>query len=465
MRKRPSGSAYIVAARRTALGRVGGLHRSRRLEDLTAPVAPSWPTAACPPSVSTIVLGNATQGGNPARLVALAAGRSRPPRRRRRSTGSAGPASTRSSPRSARSRAARRRSRSPAAPKSVSTAPWRVAKPRSPTRCRTSCRSSPAPSPRGRAGALRILGDAVAQARHRTGAAGCLGDPFAPQGRSGARGPPPRRRDRTLRANAEEARDQGAGEPDAQDLARLSPFLPPDGTLTPGNTSAVRDGAAMVVVVSQQVWEELGAAAALRLVASAAQGVAPGDEAGAPIEAMRKLYGRLTGFNPKDIGTIEMSRSSAAQAIAFAAELGVEETSSTRLAARSFAVTRSGRRARCSSCACSRRWCGRGGTARALRRGHLGALGGIGLAALGRGDLGWGCSIAGQQHAVPPPYPGSRHHHARRRCDRQRGELLAARRRRRRRRDPPRCGSGAARRVPRLGGCPPGRRASRAAIG
>ena len=38
MRKRPSGSAYIVAARRTALGRVGGLHRSRRLEDLTAPV-------------------------------------------------------------------------------------------------------------------------------------------------------------------------------------------------------------------------------------------------------------------------------------------------------------------------------------------------------------------------------------------------------------------------------------------
>ena len=32
------GPAYIIAARRTALGRPGGLHRSRRLESLTAPV-------------------------------------------------------------------------------------------------------------------------------------------------------------------------------------------------------------------------------------------------------------------------------------------------------------------------------------------------------------------------------------------------------------------------------------------
>ena len=32
------GSSYLIAARRTALGRPGGLHRSRRLEDLTAPI-------------------------------------------------------------------------------------------------------------------------------------------------------------------------------------------------------------------------------------------------------------------------------------------------------------------------------------------------------------------------------------------------------------------------------------------
>ena len=31
-------AAYIVAARRTAIGRIGGLHRSRRVEDLVAPV-------------------------------------------------------------------------------------------------------------------------------------------------------------------------------------------------------------------------------------------------------------------------------------------------------------------------------------------------------------------------------------------------------------------------------------------
>ncbi len=40
---------------------------------------------------------------------------------------------------------------------------------------------------------------------------------------------------------------------------------------------------------------------------------------------MQSLYGRLNGFNPKDIGAFELSESSAAQAIAFAAELGVED--------------------------------------------------------------------------------------------------------------------------------------------
>ena len=49
-----------------------------------------------------------------------------------------------------------------------------------------------------------------------------------------------------------------------------------------------------------------------------------------------------------------------------------------------------------------------------------------------------------------------RHHGPAGRRDRQRGELVAARRRRSRRRDPPRGRTGAARRVPALGGCQPG---------
>src|SRR5438045_2188240 len=68
--------AYIIAARRSALGRIGGLHKQRRIEELTAPVV----AAALQDSkleatrIDSVLVGNATQGGNPARLIALAAG-------------------------------------------------------------------------------------------------------------------------------------------------------------------------------------------------------------------------------------------------------------------------------------------------------------------------------------------------------------------------------------------------------
>src|SRR6476659_2970752 len=72
----PLGPAYIVAARRTALGRPGGLHRSRRLESLTAPVVQAALQDAKleAAAVEEIIFGNTTAGGNPARIVGLAAG-------------------------------------------------------------------------------------------------------------------------------------------------------------------------------------------------------------------------------------------------------------------------------------------------------------------------------------------------------------------------------------------------------
>src|SRR5690606_1327035 len=72
----PLGPAYIVAARRTALGRVGGLHKQRRIEQLTAPVitAALGDCRIAPSDVDEIIIGNSFEGGNPARLIALAAG-------------------------------------------------------------------------------------------------------------------------------------------------------------------------------------------------------------------------------------------------------------------------------------------------------------------------------------------------------------------------------------------------------
>jgi len=56
----PLGPAYIVAARRTALGRPGGLHRSRRIESLAAPVVQKAK------AVAGDVAGKARQAAGPA---------------------------------------------------------------------------------------------------------------------------------------------------------------------------------------------------------------------------------------------------------------------------------------------------------------------------------------------------------------------------------------------------------------
>ena len=68
--------AYIIAARRTAIGRVGGLHKNRRLEELCTPVidAALRDSELEPAQVDEIIIGNASEGGNPARLIALAPG-------------------------------------------------------------------------------------------------------------------------------------------------------------------------------------------------------------------------------------------------------------------------------------------------------------------------------------------------------------------------------------------------------
>ena len=129
-----------------------------------------------------------------------------------------------------------------------------------------------------------------------------------------------------LKVSAEESRDQGLGEIDAEELENMAPILSEDGTLTAGNTSAINDGAALVVVVGEAVWNELDRPPALRLVASSAAGVGPGEGAAAPIIAVKKLYGRLNGFDVGSIGVVELSETSAAQAIAVADALGYDES-------------------------------------------------------------------------------------------------------------------------------------------
>lgn len=319
--------AYIIAARRTAIGRVGGLHKKRRLEELCTPVidAALRDSELEPAQVDEIIIGNASEGGNPARLVALAAGL---PEKASASTIDRQCGSGLDAILAAIRLVAAGEVDVVAAggAEAISMAPWRIAKPRSLYQMPHFTR--PQAELSGQGDALTQI-EAAEELWSQLGINRAQQDAYAL--RSYLRAEAARSAKRfineivPMRANPEEARDQSAIEPDLEDLARLAPYLAPDGTLTSGNTSSLHEGAAIAIVVSQRVWESLKKPQALRLVAGAAQGVSPDEEASAPIEAMKKLKERLNGRELPDIGVIEMSESSAAQAIAFAKSLEVDE--------------------------------------------------------------------------------------------------------------------------------------------
>jgi acetyl-CoA C-acetyltransferase len=323
----PSQSAYIVAARRTAIGRVGGLHKSRRIEELCAPLVgvALQDSGLEPDRVDELIVGNATQGGNPARLIALAAGlpETMPAASIDRQCGSGLDAIL------AAARAIKlgdAHAVIAGGAEAISMAPWRVAKPRNLQQLPRFLGYEPG------AGEERDVPAHVESAEvlaARLGIGRAEQDAYAL--RSHLKAEQAREHKRfvgeiaPLRANPEEARDQSSVAPDFKDLAQLAPYMAPDGTLTPGNTSSLHDGAAVSVVVSHEVWSSLGKPRGLRLVAHAARGVAPDEEASAPIEAMRNLKARFKGYKDSDIGHIEMSENSAAQAIAVIRALELDE--------------------------------------------------------------------------------------------------------------------------------------------
>ncbi|HXF55438.1 MAG TPA: thiolase family protein [Hyphomicrobiaceae bacterium] len=323
----PSASAYIIAARRSALGRLGGLHRNRRLEELTAPVIAAVLADAklAPDSVDEIVIGNASAGGNPARIIALAAGlpETAPALTIDRQCGS-GLDAILTAIRTVTAGDAEVILAGGA--ESLSTAPWRIAKPRSlyqlPHFIGIDAHAETASEEPVAYEASEALARRLRISRREQ-------DAFALKSHLKAESAREARRFVgeivAIRANAEEARDQSAIGPSLEDIEREQPFVQPGGTLTPANTSLPHDGAAIVVVVSERIWQELGKPRALRLLAGAAQGVAPESEADAPIAAMQRLYARLNGFDRTAVSVVEMSEASAAQALALVRSLGIEE--------------------------------------------------------------------------------------------------------------------------------------------
>ncbi len=106
-------------------------------------------------------------------------------------------------------------------------------------------------------------------------------------------------------------------------LAKLKPAFKPDGKVTAGNASAINDGAAAVVLMSESKAKELGITPMATWVAGALGGVDPSIMGIGPVAATRKVLAK-TGMKIEDFDLIEANEAFAAQSVAVARDLNFD---------------------------------------------------------------------------------------------------------------------------------------------
>jgi 3-oxoadipyl-CoA thiolase len=109
----------------------------------------------------------------------------------------------------------------------------------------------------------------------------------------------------------------------AEKLAALKPAFREGGTLTAGNSSGINDGAAALVVASEEKAEELGSQPLGRFVGSAVAGVDPRVMGIGPVPAVRKLLERV-GLDLGDLDLVELNEAFASQSLHVIRELGLD---------------------------------------------------------------------------------------------------------------------------------------------
>jgi 3-oxoadipyl-CoA thiolase len=107
-------------------------------------------------------------------------------------------------------------------------------------------------------------------------------------------------------------------------LAKLKPIVRPDGTVTAGNASGVNDGAAAIIVASEEAAERNGLTPRARILGAAVAGVPPRIMGIGPAPASEKLMKRL-GLRIGDFDVIELNEAFAAQGLAVLRQLGVAD--------------------------------------------------------------------------------------------------------------------------------------------
>jgi acetyl-CoA C-acetyltransferase len=307
----------IIAARRTAIGNVGGMHRARPVETLgaAAVMAALADSGVSAGDIGEVIMGNAAGGGgNPARLIALSAGlpESVPAITVDRQCASGLDAIVTGA---RLIQTGGLEAVIAGGAESPSTAPWRVEKPASLYRGlpRFFGEARFAPGARGdrqmieaaetvarECGISREAQDAYALTSHERAVAAAASGQFdaerVPVGSGVERDEVPKPR---LKPEA---------------LARAASLLP-DGTVTAGNSCQVSDGAAAVVMVSPALHARLGHPPGLAFLGAAAGGVDPARLGLGAVPAVERLRARL-GARWDGLSAIEFNEAFASQVLA-----------------------------------------------------------------------------------------------------------------------------------------------------
>ena len=106
----------------------------------------------------------------------------------------------------------------------------------------------------------------------------------------------------------------------AESLSKLKPAFKKDGIVTAGNSSGINDGAAAVVVMSDEKAKELGVKPMAVWIGGALGGVDPAIMGVGPVEASTRLF-KKTGLGVQDLDLIESNEAFAAQSVAVAGDL------------------------------------------------------------------------------------------------------------------------------------------------
>ncbi len=108
-----------------------------------------------------------------------------------------------------------------------------------------------------------------------------------------------------------------------EDLEKLRPAFVKDGTVTAGNASPLNDGAAAVMIMTEEKADEYGLKPIVKYIGAASVGYDPKEMGAAPIYAVRKLL-KKTGIKMEEIGLFEFNEAFAVQALTCVRELGID---------------------------------------------------------------------------------------------------------------------------------------------